>query len=113
MANTSTYGSLDSNNTSTYSNTENNTGTYSENNTKSNKSQTHNLGNGDKITLNDVTYEIIDVISEGTGEAVIYKIVDANNSILILKLYFEFKNQKEEPNFETLSRIKKLMTQIY
>lgn len=109
VGNTSTYGSVDSNNTSTYGNSDSsNTGTYSDSNTKSIKSQTHDLGNGDKITLKDVIYEIVDIISEGTGEAVIYKIKDTTNSVLTLKLYFEFKNQKEEPNFETLKRIKEI-----
>lgn len=106
---TSTYGSVDSNNTSTYGNSESsNTGTYSDISIKSIKSQTHDLGNGDKITLKDVEYEIIGIISEGTGEAVIYKIKDVNNSVFVLKLYFEFEKQNEEPNFETLARIKEL-----
>lgn len=70
------------------------------------KSQTHGLGIGDTLKLRDKDFNITGIISEGTGEAVIYKVEDADKNVSVLKLYFEFSNTKEEPNFETLKRIK-------
>lgn len=72
------------------------------------KSQTHGLGIGDTLELRDKNFTITGIISEGTGEAVIYKIEDVDKNVFVLKLYFEFSNTKEEPNFETLKRIKEI-----
>ncbi|MBC8489537.1 MAG: protein kinase, partial [Bacteroidetes bacterium] len=72
------------------------------------KTVAHDLGIGDNIELNQNKYKIVDIISgEGkTGEAVIYKIEDTSNSIRALKLYFEFRDKRFEPNPEALKRIK-------
>ncbi|MCD4794504.1 MAG: SUMF1/EgtB/PvdO family nonheme iron enzyme [Bacteroidales bacterium] len=78
------------------------------NNQKRTKSSVHNLKAGDNIILNNKEYKIIEVISESTGEAVIYKIENAEKNILSLKLYFEFHDSENEPNTEALSRIKNI-----
>jgi serine/threonine protein kinase len=99
---------------------------------KRTKPSVHNLTAGDKITLNKKEYKIIKIISESTGEAVIYKIesvtpkspkgdflaavkspsgdlgVKRKQKIFALKLYYEFHNIEQEPNTEALSRIKKI-----
>ncbi len=114
---TTTYGDSDKNKTEAYSGSESQkteaynsnqekTSTYSD--LQENKSKTHGLGVGDKITLRNEEYLITAIVSEGTGEAVIYKIEDKSKNIFVLKLYFEFTNLKEEPNFETLKRIKEI-----
>jgi serine/threonine protein kinase len=72
------------------------------------KQTVHNLKAGDNITLNKKEYKIIEIISESTGEAVIYKIEDNKRNPFALKLYFEFNNTENEPNTEALSRIKKI-----
>ena len=64
----------------------------------------HNLSVGDPITLNDKTYTITEIISEETGEAVIYKIQDQQDKVLALKLY----NPKEEPNPDALQQIQEI-----
>lgn len=71
-------------------------------------SSTHGINVGDTVTLRGHHYRVEQIISEGTGEAVIYKISDFNSLYFALKLYFEFNNVKEEPNAETLSRIKNI-----
>ncbi len=76
------------------------------------KSQTHGLGIGDTLKLRDRDFTITAIISEGTGEAVIYKIEDTDKNVFVLKLYFEFSNPKEEPNGETLKRIKDISDPI-
>lgn len=68
----------------------------------------HDLSIHDEIVLNGKKYEILELISEGTGEAIIYKIKDVDESVKTLKLYFQFRNWKEEPNKNSLSRIVKL-----
>jgi formylglycine-generating enzyme required for sulfatase activity len=75
---------------------------------KRTKPSVHNLHPGDKIVLNNKSYEILDIISENTGEAVIYKIKNKAENPFALKLYFEFKNPENEPNTEALERIKKI-----
>lgn len=70
------------------------------------KTLNHNLGIGDIVVLKDIKYKILEIISEGTGEAVIYKIENSFKNIFVLKLYFEFVDEKQEPNSETLERIK-------
>ena len=71
-----------------------------------NKSRSHNLGAGDTIVLNEKSYSITGIISESTGEAVIYKIQDQDKKTYALKLYFEFQDPRHEPNAEALARIK-------
>jgi serine/threonine protein kinase len=73
------------------------------------KSKTHHLGVGDNVRLRGEDYAITGIISEGTGEAVIYRIADKNLRSFALKLYFEFSNPKEEPNGETLRRIRQII----
>lgn len=70
------------------------------------KSLNHNLGVGDHLVLKETKYIIDGIISEGTGEAVIYKVKNLFRKVFVLKLYFEFPNEKLEPNAETLERIK-------
>lgn len=114
---TTTYGSSDINKTETYGNSENQkttaystnqeaTAAYHDLQNKEFKSKTHGIGVGDKLTLRNTEFTITGIISEGTGEAVIYKIENGSKHTFALKLYFEFSNSKEEPNFETLKRIK-------
>ena len=88
---------------------------YSDNKTTTYKDQSrltkpsvHNLKPDDKLILNENEYTIIEIISESTGEAVIYKIEDAKQNTHALKLYFEFHNIENEPNTEALSRIKNI-----
>lgn len=114
IAKTGLYQNNNSNNTGLYSqnNNINGTGTYSSEYESKDilkekyKSSKHNLGIGDNINLNGNEYNIIDIISEFTGEAEIFKIKDKEGKCFVLKLYFEFRNYKEEPNSETLKRIK-------
>ncbi len=114
---TSTYGGSDKNKTETYGNSENQkttaynskqeeTAAYTDLKNKEFKSRTHGIGVGDKLILKNNEFTITGIISEGTGEAVIYKVENGNKQTFALKLYFEFSNFKEEPNFETLKRIK-------
>ena len=103
---TTTYGDSGENKTETYKSKEQATAAYGDLQTKEFKSKSHGIGVGDKLTLRSNQYVITGIISEGTGEAVIYKIEDQSTKIFALKLYFEFSNAKEEPNFETLKRIK-------
>lgn len=115
---TNVYGDSNSNNTEAYGNTTQSTDIYSNNQHETSsyseqanpefRSKTHGIGVGDTIILKNITYSIVGIISEGTGEAVIYKIEDSNKKVLVLKLYFEFSNVKEEPNHETLKRIKEI-----
>lgn len=69
---------------------------------------THGIGVGDKLILKKTEFIITEIISEGTGEAVIYKIENGLKQLFALKLYFDFRNSKDEPNFETLNRIKNI-----
>lgn len=105
---TETYGNSTQQNTNLYSSNQEETSLYSEIQNKEFKSRTHGIGIGDQLRLKNTHYTIKEIISEGTGEAVIYKIENANNQTFALKLYFEFSNSKEEPNFETLNRIKNI-----
>lgn len=114
---TTTYGSSDINKTEIYGNSENQkttayntnqeaTAAYHDLQNKEFKSKTHGIGVGDKLTLRNTEFTMTGIISEGTGEAVIYKVENGSKQTFALKLYFEFSNSKEEPNFETLKRIK-------
>lgn len=75
---------------------------------RTDKSQAHGLGVGDRIELNGQTFEIVAIISgdQESAEAVIYKIRDHNATTLALKMYYQFVNFRNEPNPEALSRIK-------
>lgn len=114
---TTTYGDSENNKTETYGNSENQkttaynskqeeTAAYTDIQNKEFKSRTHGIGVGDKLNLKNNEYVITGIISEGTGEATIYKVEDNSKKTFAVKLYFEFTNSKEEPNFETLNRIK-------
>jgi serine/threonine protein kinase len=103
---TTTYGDSEKNKTEAYNSKQEETSAYSDSQNKEFKSGTHGIGVGDKLTLRSNEYVITTIISEGTGEAVIYKVEDKSKNAFALKLYFEFGNPKEEPNFETLKRIK-------
>jgi serine/threonine protein kinase len=92
--------------TSTYNSKEDITCAYSDLQNNDFKSKTHDIGKNDKIILRENEFLITEIISEGTGEAVIYKVENSNKQTFALKLYFEFGNTKEEPNFETLKRLK-------
>jgi serine/threonine protein kinase/uncharacterized protein YgiM (DUF1202 family) len=105
---TTTYRDSEKNKTETYNSKQDETAAYSELQNREFKSKTHGIGVGDKINLRGNDYSITGIISEGTGEAVIYKVEDSSNKTLVVKLYFEFTNSKEEPNFETLKRIKEV-----
>jgi sulfatase modifying factor 1 len=75
---------------------------------KRTKETIHEIKPGDRITLNNIEYLINEIISESTGEAVIYKIKDALENVLALKLYYEFYKPENEPNTEALERIKNI-----
>lgn len=107
---TGTYDSSEDSQTGTYDSSTGASETYSytELRDREFKSRTHGIGNGDRLTLRGQEYTIVGIISEGTGEAVVYKIEDADGSVFALKLYFEFANPKEEPNHDTLSEILKI-----
>ena len=91
----------------------NKTRTYSDDNKtsiygsleKRTKETVHNLSSGDKITLNEQQYAIIKVISESTGEAIIYEVENQTQQKFVLKLYYEFNHADYEPNSEALKRI--------
>lgn len=106
---TGTYGSAPAPaSTGTYNSDSDKTFTYSEAHETISRSNTHGIGVGDKITLRERHFTVTEIISEGTGEAVIYKVADDDQKTFALKLYFEFRNAKEEPNGETLRRIKEI-----
>lgn len=71
-------------------------------------SKAHGIRQGDKIILRGNKFSITGIISESIDKAVIYKIENESKQTFALKLYFEFSYQKEEPNFETLKRIKEV-----
>ena len=118
---TTTYGNSDKNKTETYGNSENQettaynsnqeaTAAYNDLQNKEFKSNTHGIGVGDKLTLRNTEFTITEIISEGTGEAVIYKIENGSKQTFALKLYHEYSERdiKKEPNFETLFRISQI-----
>jgi len=94
----------DSDKTKTYSDS-NKTNVYQEQG-KRTKPSVHNLNPGDKIILNEKEFTLLEIISESTGEAVIYKIKNGADEVYALKLYFEFNHPENEPNTEALKRIK-------
>ncbi len=92
------------------------TRTYSEDNKtttygsseKRTKKTVHNLFPGDKIALNEQQFTIVKIISESTGEAIIYEVENQSQQKYVLKLYYEFNHAEYEPNTEALTRIKKI-----
>ena len=76
---------------------------------KRTKESVHHLKPGDKLTLKGKEYKILEIISESSSEAVIYKVEDAEHQIFALKLYYEFHNPENEPNTEALKRIKNIV----
>lgn len=72
------------------------------------RSKVHQLGAGDLIVLNEKSYIITQIVSQSSGEAVIYKIKDENEQLYALKLYREVSNIKREPNATALERIRKV-----
>ena len=106
--NTGIYGNTVNQNVNIDLNNLNETGVYPEIKSSEYKSKTHGVGVGDKIIVEGIEYSITGIISEETGEAVIYKIKNESQNTLALKLYFEFSNPKQEPNYETLKRIREI-----
>jgi serine/threonine protein kinase len=104
---TSLYGDQKNNKTGIYINDENKTGIYSNNEIEI-KPVNQGISLGDKIKLKEKQYFVRQIISKGTGEANVYQIEDINGNLLALKLYFEFKDEAEEPNGIALERIQKL-----
>lgn len=77
---------------------------------RTDRTEAHNLGIGDSVELNGKEYEILDIIShEGkTLEAIVYKVKNNEDRIFALKLYYQFRNPKNEPNAEALRRISEI-----
>lgn len=63
---------------------------------------------GQELQLNSTTYQVIQLISNNSLEAKIYKIKNNSDEVFALKLYHHFADPNKEPNAETLSRIKSL-----
>ena len=114
---TSTYGKTEKDSTSAYgkdkveekalSSESDKTGVYETADERSKKSHTiHGIEVGDKLMLKEIEYKVEEIVSEGTGEAVIYKVSAPDKNIYALKIYYEFANENEEPNHETLKRLK-------
>jgi len=96
------------NKTGIYSNNQSDkTGVYS---SESDTAGKYNQGIcvGDELTIREKRFRVIDIISEGTGEANVYKLEDTGKKLFALKLYYEFNHASEEPNGVALSRIQKL-----
>ena len=68
----------------------------------------HGFKIGDTIVLKQKSYQIKNIISEGTGEASVYLVSDEKSNALALKLYKKFDNPRYEPNPEALARIKEI-----
>ena len=82
----------------------------SKRNTRTDRTHAHNIGIGDSITLNNIEYKVIEIISgeDVTSEAIVYKIKDGKNKVFALKLYYSFQHPHDEPNTEALKRIQKI-----
>lgn len=61
---------------------------------------------GGELLLNGKVYHIQGEVSTHTGEATIYEVTDSEGKRKALKLYHPFNHWREEPNVETLKRIK-------
>lgn len=83
------------------------TGVYSDSSTASAKFE-QGIAVGDALTINNTNYRVVEVISEGTGEANVFKIENDDKKQFALKLYYEFRNVSEEPNGIALGRIQQL-----
>ena len=77
---------------------------------RTDQTDAHGIRIGDEIELKGKKYHIDEIISgdQRTLEAVIYKISDAEGKEYTLKLYYKFRNPKNEPNPEALDRIRKI-----
>jgi serine/threonine protein kinase len=104
---TGLYNDKQNNKTGIYNNAENKTGLYSED-TGNEVSDSQGIAIGDKLLLKNTEYTVKHTISKGTGEANVYAIEDNKGNLFALKLYFEFKDEAEEPNGIALERIQKL-----
>jgi len=69
------------------------------------RSEEHGLQVGDELELNHKKYKISHIISQNSGEAVIYGVRDSKDKSFALKMYFEFRRPSDEPNPESLRRI--------
>lgn len=70
------------------------------------KSKEHNLGPGDELVLGDTVYQILRIISDSSGEAIIYLVKQQDETLKVVKLYFEINPRfRPEPNGEALNRI--------
>lgn len=100
-----TYRDSENQGTYLYGAIQDKTSVYSELISKEKDSLAYGIGIGDKLTLKGREFLITNIISDETLEAVIYKVESRTKNTYALKLYFESRNSKKEPNFETLHRI--------
>ncbi len=105
---TETYGNSENQETTTYNSKQDVTAAYSDLQEKEVKSRISGIVIGDRVLLKGKEYLIVEIISEGTGEANIFKIEDSTKNMYALKLYFEFNDPKDEPNYDSLDRIKNI-----
>jgi len=70
------------------------------------KETVHHIKGGDFITLNNIEYKVLEIVSDSSGEAIIYKVENLHHEVYVLKLYYEFINTEQKPNHEALARIK-------
>ena len=104
---TSLYSNEKDQKTGIYNESYDKTGIYSDKKQEL-KSSVHGLNTGDHVFLKEKEYTVKKIISKGTGEAIVYQIEDNAGNLYALKLYFEFKDEAEEPNSLALERIQKL-----
>lgn len=72
------------------------------------KSRAHGLGPGDTLTLNGRPYTITQILSQSSGEAVIYLVNDSAGKQQVLKLYVAQQHASREPNGVALDRIRQI-----
>ncbi len=109
---TETYSSQQSSKTQTYSSATDPQKTQIYETSEQLVSRAHQLGIGDVLMLNGNAYTITGIISQETGEAVIYNIHNLHQQPFALKLYLEFRDAKDEPNPEALQRIKSIIEPV-
>lgn len=85
----------------------NKTGVYTHKEVNKHSSQ-QGVEVGNILTFSNRNYTVKKIISLGTGEANVFQIEDEQKKQYALKLYFEFKDEAEEPNGLALERIQKL-----
>lgn len=66
------------------------------------------LKSGDQITLNEKSYEIKEIISENSLEAVIYKVENEQKQARVVKLYYPSAGARRGPNHLALELIHKI-----